>query len=119
MNNRIELSKKDVLDILDIVKNKNKRLFRFLPRDLENDKNPRDYMTKIGIDYDDAIKIIKNLEFDNFYECILDIKNNFKYLYVFKKYIGDSKTYIKIAFLYDIKYDCVYVVSFHEDILEE
>ena len=80
MNNRIELSKKEVLDILDIVKNKNKRLFRFLPRDLENDKNPRDYMTKIGIDYDDAIKIIKNLEFDNIYECILDIKNKIVFI---------------------------------------
>lgn len=119
MDNRIKLSNKEINNILDKVKSKNKKHFIFIPRDYDTQKNPREYMAELGIDYNDAIQIIKKLSINNFVECILDKKNNYIYLYVFKDYIKDNMTYIKIGFLYDIKSGDVHVVSFHKDIIEE
>jgi len=115
LDNRIQVSKDEIQNILDEIKDKNKKYFLFWPRDMDTQKDPKSYMAEIGIDYDDAIKEIKELTIDNYVECILDTVHNYKYLYIFKKIINDSNTYIKIGFLYDMKKGNVYVVSFHED----
>lgn len=115
MDNRIKISKEELQNVLNEIKAKNKKYFRFLSRDIDTEKNPMDYMIEIGIDYDDAVREIKDLTADNYIECILDTKNKFKYLYIFKKIINESNTYIKIGFLYDMKKGVVYVVSFHKD----
>ncbi len=115
MDNRIELNKKEIQRILDIIYEKDKKYFIFLPRDYDNKKNPRAFMAEIGIDYTDAINIIKSLKFDNYYECFFDSKNEYIYLYVFKTYIEKTKTYIKLGFLHDMKTGSIHVVSFHED----
>lgn len=119
MNNRIEVSDNEIINILDIIKNKDKKRFIIEPRDFDNDKNPKEFMIELGIDYNDVINIIKSLTIDNYVECILDSKRNFKYLYVFKDDIEDINAYIKIGFLYDTKSGDVHVVSFHRDMNSE
>lgn len=115
MDNRIKLSKNDINELLDIIKSKNNKSIIFIPRDYDTSKNPREFMVKLGIDYNDAIECIKDLTIDNYIECILDTKKDYKYLYVFKTFISDTKTYIKIGFFLDMKDGLVHVVSFHED----
>ena len=115
LNNRITISKEKINEIMDIIRNKDKKHFIFIPRDIDTNKNPREYMVELEIDYNDAINYIKNLTIDDFIECILDKEKNYVYLYVFKKDIKGNLTYIKIGFLYDIKSGNVYVVSFHKD----
>ena len=115
MNNRITISKEKINEIMEIIRNKDKKHFIFIPRDIDTNKNPREYMVELEIDYNDAINYIKNLTIDDFIECILDKEKNYVYLYVFKKDINGNLTYIKIGFLYDIKSGNVYVVSFHKD----
>lgn len=116
MDNRIKISKKELLELISIIRSKNKKKFIFLPRDFDTSKNPREYMVELGIDFNDAIEEIKKLSIENYCECICDTKNNFEYLYVFKKEIVSCMTYIKIGFLYDIKSGNVIIVSFHKDI---
>ena len=115
MDNRINLTNSEIKNILSIIRDKDNKYFRFYSRDVETLKNPRDYMVELGINFNDAINYIKNLNIDDFVECILDKKNNYKYLYVLKKMINNNMTYIKIGFLYDIKTGNVDVVSFHKD----
>ncbi len=115
LNNRITISKEKINEIMEIIRNKDKKHFIFIPRDIDTNKNPREYMVELEIDYNDAINYIKNLTIDDFIECILDKEKNYVYLYVFKKDIKGNLTYIKIGFLYDIKSGNVYVVSFHKD----
>ena len=115
MDNRIKLSDSGINEILDLLKSKDNKYFRFMPRDMDSDKNPRVFMAELGLDYDDVINILKNLTKEDFYECLLDRKNNYIYLYVYKKEIEGVLTYIKIGFLYNIKTGNVDVVSFHKD----
>ena len=116
MNRIIKLNKKEIEEIIDIIRKKEDKYFRFLSRDIETNKNPNEYMVEIEIDKNDAIKIIKGLSVENFYLCQLDTKHSFIYLYSFKCVINDNKTYIKIGFLYDMKTGDVIIVSFHKDI---
>ena len=115
MDNKINLPKSEIKNILSIIKTKNKKFFRFYSRDIDTLKDPKVYMVELGIDYDDAIEYIKSLTIDDYVECILDKKHNYKYLYVLKKIINNNLIYIKIGFLYDIKTGNVDVVSFHKD----
>ncbi len=114
MDNRIKLSKDSVIKILKIIKNKDKNCFRLIPRDLDINKNPRLFMINLGIDMSDLIYYIKDLKYEDYLECILDSKNKYVYLYVFKKQVNDRDTYIKLGFKYDDKTGNVYIVSFHE-----
>ena len=115
MDNRVKLSSSSINQILEIVKSKDNDHFIFIDRDIESGKNPRCFMIELGIDEDDVINIIKNLTKDNFIECMLDKKNEYVFLYVWKTTIDDVIAYIKIGFLYNDKTGDVFVVSFHED----
>ncbi len=115
MDNRIELSDSSIIEILNIVKEKENQYFRFIPRDIESGKNPRTFMIELGLSTTDVINIIKSLTKENFYECLLDRKNQYIYLYVLKKEIEGIMTYIKIGFINNDKTGNVDVVSFHKD----
>lgn len=115
MDNRIILSKKEINEILEIIRNKDNKKFIFIDRDIDSGKNPRSFMVELGIDMNDAINIIKSLEIKDYYECLLDRKNEYIYLYVLKKEIEGVLTYIKIGFLHDKKTGNVCIVSFHKD----
>lgn len=117
MNNRIEILPKEVQRVLDVVKTKTNKQIIILPRDIETGKNPREFMVEVGIDYGEAYNIIRSLSIEDYKECILDQVHNYICLYVFKRYINDISSYIKIGFLHDIKSGDVHVVSFHRDMM--
>ena len=115
MDNRVKLSDSSINEILNIIKGKDNSSLRFMPRDIDSGKNPRSFMVELGLDYNDAINIIKSLTKDDFYECLLDKKNRYVYLYVLKKEIEGVLTYIKVGFIHNDKTGNIDVVSFHKD----
>ncbi len=103
-----------VLKVLGIIKKKDNKDFIFLKRPLDKEKDPHNFMNKLGINVDDAIEIIKNLSIEDFKEIIPDTKNDYMFLYVFNTMIKTSRGYIKIGFRYNDLTGKVFVVSFHE-----
>ncbi len=115
MDNRIELSKEEIENVLQKIRNADNNCFKLVKRDSDYIKDPKIFMINLGIDMTDLIFIIKELKYENYKECILDIKNKYVYLYVFKKKVYDTDAYIKIGFKYDDDTGNVYIISFHED----
>lgn len=108
MSNRINLSKAEIKEVIDKISNSDKIIF--VDRKEDSGKKPALFFAEIGIDFTDAIKIVKNLSYDNYQYTQLDQKNKFVYMHIFYKEISNKIAYIKIGF----KVDKTVVISFHE-----
>ena len=79
-------------------------------RDEETGKKPENFFLEVGIDYSDAISIIKNLSYEDYQYTQLDKIKSYVFMYVFNKNVNCKIAYIKIGFVKDK----TIVISFHE-----
>lgn len=111
--NRIILNKTQQKEL--ILKLRNTENICFISRDDSTGKNPYSFFLELGIDYSDAVNIVKNLSLTEYQYTQLDSKNKYTYMYVFNKIINGRTAYIKIGF----KSDKTIVISFHEKMFNE
>ena len=108
VSNRINLSKAEIKELINKICNSDRIIF--IDRNEDSGKKPALFFAEVGIDYTDAIEIIKNLSYDNYQYTQLDQKNKFVCMHIFYKNISNKIAYIKIGF----KSDKTVVISFHE-----
>lgn len=113
MQNRIIINKKEIQEVINKIRDSKNIIF--IPRNDESGKNPFSFFSEIGIDFTDAINIIKGLSYKDYQYTLLDSKNKFTFMYVFNKSIRNVKSYIKIGF----KSDKTVVISFHKKMFED
>lgn len=115
VSTRIIYTKSQIKKVLaDIYKTK-KEDFRFLTRREDFAKDPFCFFNQVGIDYDDAINIIKSLTVEDYKYTQYDMYGKYEYMYIFHKQVLNLIAYIKIGF----KSDKTVVISFHEKMFEE
>ena len=105
VSTRITMSKSDINNLISQIKNTRKE---------EPEKNPYYFFQIVGIDFDDAVNIIKDLTYNEYKYTQYDVKYKFSYMHIFHKQIFNKIAYIKIGF----KSDKTVVISFHEKMFE-
>ena len=109
---RINLKKSEIKKIISDIKDTSNIIF--MRRMNEPEKDPYSFFLELGIDYKDALNIIKCLTHNDYQYSLFDMNNKFNYLHIFYKEISDKIAYIKLGF----KKDKTVVISFHEKIYE-
>lgn len=115
ISNRINITKAQRKELIEKLHNASNNKIFFIRRDEMTGKDPYTFFAEVGIDYSDAIKIIKNLSFEEYQYALLDSKNQYTEMFVFNKKINDKIAYIKIGF----RSDKTVVISFHEKMYDE
>ena len=87
ISNRINLTKAQQKRLISKLHNANDNNILFIRRDEITGKNPYTFFLEIGIDYTEAVKIIKNLSLEDYQYALLDSKNKYTQMYVFNKKI--------------------------------
>lgn len=117
-----EIIKQDnvkIKNVLKVISKKETNEFKLIKRPRDKIKDPNNFMVELGIDFNDVVKIIKELTISDFVEIILDVERDYGLLYVFEKKIESINSYIKIGFNYNDLTNEVTIISFHKSIKGE
>ena len=112
ISNRINLSKADIKELINKISTS--KDIKVLDRAEETGKKPSLFFVEIGIDFTDAINVVKNLSYKDYQYTQLDFTTKFQRMHIFYKDINDKTEYIKIGFLNEK----TIVISFHEKIYD-
>ena len=114
VSDKINHNKAHMEKVLEKLHNAKRDEIVIKDRDDETGKKPETFFLEVGIDYSEAINIIKNLSYEDYQYTQLDRMKSYVFMYVFNKDVNSKIAYIKIGF---VKEKTI-VISFHQKMYE-
>lgn len=114
----VEKNKSQIKFFINQLKKIDDSRFRIINRNIEKEKDPYKFLSKLEYDIDDMIYEIKMLNYYDYLRCQIDSKNEFLLMYSFIKVIKKYIVFIKLS-LVERENEIVYVISFHEALKDE